>query len=110
MKKIILLIAIAISGILFPSASNAQWTIDSLPTAQTNLQVVQLGNKAIFAAANQFEMYDFTTGAFTNTPTSITRNEMAGVVGGGRAFFAGGVYGPFTNPVVTNKIDIYNNS
>ena len=110
MKQRILLVAIAIIGILFPKASNAQWTIDSLPTAQSNLQVVQLSSKAIFASTGQYEMYDFNTGMFTYSPVSIPRNEMKAVVNSGRAFFGGGVYGPYTNPVVTNRVDIYNNS
>lgn len=98
---------VVLGFISFSQNSFAQWSVDSLSAPKSSLITAQVGSKAIFASSTQFETYDFATGTFALKTIITPRSLMLSAVAAGKAYFGGGVTGPYTDPVVLNKVDVY---
>lgn len=108
MKKTLLLSIM----ILVAMAARSQWTIDSLNTARASIPVAVFGNKLVFGSGsgNSWDIFDLSANTHTSGLLSFSRTNIAFAQTSGYAYFAGGKYGPYTDPLYTKTVDVYNNT
>lgn len=85
-----------------------QWSVDSLVNICANDAVSTFGTKAMLVNASAWELYDVTTFSSNTGNLSLGRNAIKVASVNNIAYFGGGQYGPFTDPVYTKNIDVYN--
>ena len=88
-------------------------TTANLSQGRSNIAATSVGNLAIFAGGNHFQVYsdvvdfyDADSGAWTTGSLSVARTSVAGASVGDLAFFAGG----HNNDGVSDVVDIYDAS
>lgn len=86
---------------------HAGWTIDSLSANRASMVSVTIGDRAIFSNGYYWDIYDKTNQLWTTGNFWLSRNEIYPVANGGKAYFAGGWRGPYTNPVDVNNVEVY---
>ncbi|MEP7318929.1 MAG: kelch repeat-containing protein [Panacibacter sp.] len=103
MKKILL------SGILYLLITPlfSQWSIDSLLNVCANDAVSTYKTKTMFVNVGSWELYDIKTQSSTTGLLSQGRNAIKVASVKNFAYFGGGQYGPFTDPVYTKNVDAY---
>jgi hypothetical protein len=87
----------------------AQWSIEYMSQARYNVQTAQFPNHAVFVT-DSWERYDATADSWSNGNLSRPRVGVRGAQAGTKAFFAGGWYGPYTDPVYVKNVDIYDDA
>lgn len=108
MKKTI---ALCITCILFV-ALHAQWIKDSLVTPRTAIPISAYGVKILFGCTNGnfWDVFDTKTKLHTSGTLSASRTDIVFTRNGSKSYFAGGKYGPFTDPLFVKNIDVYDAS
>lgn len=107
MKKAILLY----SFMLFVFSSWGQWSSSAMPTEKVQLAAIGYGNSVWFGGgatntfvSNKIEIYNRSTGEWTQLNLSVARIFAGATAGGGKVFFAGGVnFGNFQH---YSRVDI----
>lgn len=108
MKKTLLIYTM----MLVAMAARSQWTVDSLNTARAGIPVAVFGNKLVFGSGsgNSWDIFDLSANTHTSGLLSFSRTNIAFAQTSGYAYFAGGKYGPYTDPLYTKNVDVYNNT
>jgi hypothetical protein len=105
-KKIFMLV----TGVCFAFASPAQWAIDSVNTAGIYPYSGGTANKAVFTNGSEWNVFDAVTNAHSWGTLSIGRSNVTVTGNGTKAYFGGGRYGYFADPVFTKNVDVYDES
>jgi hypothetical protein len=105
MKKILLS---AILSILVATSLFSQWSVDSLINVCANDAVSNFKAKTMFVNFGSWELYDITTQNSTTGLLSLGRNAIKVATAKNIAYFGGGQYGSFADPVYTKNVDVYN--
>ncbi|WP_158638352.1 T9SS type A sorting domain-containing protein [Panacibacter ginsenosidivorans] len=108
MKKTILVYIMT----LVTLSAISQWTVDSLNSPRANIPVAVFGNKMVFGAGTgiNWDVFDFSTNTHTSGSLSFNRTDIKFAQAGTNAYYAGGKYGPYTDPLYTKNVDIYNSA
>ncbi len=104
MKKILSGICLSL---MLALPAMAQWSSDSFLIARAGGVVATYGNKALFVNGGSWELYDMNTFNSTTGVLSLTRISIKAASVANKAYFGGGQYGPYTDPVYTNNVDVY---
>lgn len=86
----------------------SQWSTDSLINVCANDAVSTKGTKTMFVNYGSWELYDVNTFNSTTGLISLGRNAIRVASVNNIAYFGGGQYGSFADPVYTKNVDIYN--
>ncbi|HRI19444.1 MAG TPA: T9SS type A sorting domain-containing protein [Panacibacter sp.] len=103
MKKALLIITMCAAA--FPALS--QWSVDSLINVCANDAVSTYQQKTMFVNYGSWELYDLQTQNSVTGFLSLGRNSIQVATVRNVAYFGGGQYGPYTDPVYTNNVDVY---
>lgn len=103
---------IPLFAILIFSSANAQWSRDSLTTTRAGIPIAAFNQKILFgcSSGNNWDLFDTRTRAHTAGTLSFSRTDIAFARSGNKAYFAGGKYGVFTDPLFVKNVDVYNAS
>ncbi len=96
---------------LFVFSSWGQWSSSAMPTEKVQLAAIGYGNSVWFGGgatntfvSNKIEIYNRSTGEWTQLNLSVARIFAGATAGGGKVFFAGGVnFGNFQH---YSRVDI----
>jgi Secretion system C-terminal sorting domain/Kelch motif len=108
MKKVLLLYPM----MLVAAAAKSQWAVDSLNTARAGIPVAVFGNKLVFGSGsgNSWDIFDVNSNVHTAGLLSFSRTNIAFAQTVNYAYFGGGKYGPYADPLYTKNVDVYNNA
>ncbi|HRI20486.1 MAG TPA: T9SS type A sorting domain-containing protein, partial [Panacibacter sp.] len=69
-----------------------------------------INSKVVFGSGigNAWDVFDLNSNTHNSGLFSFSRSEIIFTQAGNKAYFAGGKYGPFTDPLYVKNIDIYN--
>lgn len=98
------------AGLCIVMAATAQWTIDSVNTAGIYPYSGGTANKAVFTNGSEWNVFDAVTNAHSWGTLSIARSNVTVTSNGTKAYFGGGRYGYFADPVFTKNVDVYDES
>jgi Secretion system C-terminal sorting domain/Kelch motif len=98
--------------VLAATTINAQWKSDTLSVARNAIPMGVFANKIVFGSSsgNAWDVFDLNTNSHSTGIFSISRASIKFTQAGHNAYFAGGKYGPYTDPLYTKNIDVYNDS
>ncbi len=87
--------------------SSAQWSVDSLINVCASDKLSTYGSKTMFVNYGSWELYDLNTLNSTTGLLTLGRNSIKVASVANLAYFGGGQYGPFADPVYTQNVDVY---
>lgn len=108
MKKTILIYTMML--VTLPAIS--QWAVDSLNSARANIPIAVFDNKLVFGSGTglNWDVFDLATNTHTSGLLSFNRTDIKFAQSSTNAYFGGGKYGPYTDPLYTKNVDIYNST
>lgn len=92
---------------MLSSSIYCQWSVDSLINICAGDVTATYGTKTMFVNSGQWELYDINTGNSTTGILSLGRLAIKVAAIKNVALFGGGQYGPYTDPVYTKNVDVY---
>ena len=106
MKKSLITLA-ALLAVVTPAL--AQWSIEYMSQPRYTMQTAQFSDHAVFVT-DSWERYEASTTSWSNGILSQPRVGIRVAQAGTKAYFAGGWYGPYTDPVYVKNVDIYDDA
>ncbi|MEZ5013292.1 MAG: T9SS type A sorting domain-containing protein [Chitinophagales bacterium] len=89
---------------------HAQWATNNLNTPASILYHTTVPGKAIFTNGTEWDLFDVNTNTHWFGNMAFARTNILTATLGDKAYFAGGKYGYFADPLYTKVVDVYNNT